>query len=74
MLIIKVKASTAFVDPAGISESDESHSDYEERRSLIAKTNSEAMLYIRYTMRWNTIRIISARKATKHEGKLYERR
>lgn len=41
-----VKASTAFVDPAGISESDESHSDYEKRRSLIAKTNSEAILYI----------------------------
>lgn len=69
-----VKASTAFADPAGISKFDDVHSSDEDRYKLLAKDASESLLCIIYTLRHNVIRIISARKATIFEGKLYENR
>jgi len=53
------EASTVFGDPLSITIDDQDHSDYEKR--FVIHTDNEG-----------TIRIISARKATKRERSLYE--
>lgn len=52
---------------------DKLHSAKEERFILLGKTNKERLLYAVYTIRKNTIRIISARDADRKEEKLYEK-
>jgi uncharacterized DUF497 family protein len=64
-------AVRAFLDPLAIDLADESHED---RWILIGLTLPERLLYVVYTERVATgrTRIISARKATRHEKKAYE--
>lgn len=66
-----VKASTAFADPAEITVFDSQHSEDEDRFTMLGKNDADVLLRISFTMRGDTVRLISARKATKSEEKLY---
>ena len=67
-------AATAFFDPHAEIYDDEKHSQGEERFVLIGKSENERLLTVCHCYRGEddaTTRIISARKATKHENNLY---
>ena len=66
------EASTAFKDTLSLTIYDPLHSDDEHRQILIGSSYQNRMLVIVYTERGDKIRIISARKATKHERNQYE--
>ncbi|HNQ95472.1 MAG: BrnT family toxin [Anaerolineales bacterium] len=66
------EASSVFDDPMFITVLDDEHSDDEERYITIGISNKTRLLLVAHTERDNRIRIISARKATKHEEKFYE--
>jgi uncharacterized DUF497 family protein len=65
-------ASAAFFDPFLVTNADTEHSENEERANLIAKMPEGRLIHVTYTIRGEIVRLISARKATKAEGKLYE--
>jgi uncharacterized DUF497 family protein len=70
------EAVSAFVDSLGLDWKDTLHSFNEERRKRLAKSSLDNILLIIYTVRRlrngkETIRIISARKASKKERKAY---
>jgi len=64
-------ARTAFDDPAGLDITDTRRDYGEERFNLIAQSHDNIMLFVTYTERETGIRIISARRASKLEVKLY---
>ncbi|MCL4870040.1 MAG: BrnT family toxin [Anaerolineae bacterium] len=66
------EAQTIFDDPQLIAFLDEEHSVNEERIITIGLSNQHRLLMVAYTERNGRIRIISARKATKHEEKFYD--
>lgn len=65
------EASTIFDDPQFISFLDEEHSADEERYITIGLSIKRRLLMAAHTEREERIRIISARKATKHEENFY---
>lgn len=72
------EATTAFADTQGLEWEDIQHSLGEERRKRLAKSNLNNVLLIVYTVRRfkngkETVRIISARLASKKERKAYGR-
>jgi uncharacterized DUF497 family protein len=68
------EAAEVFNDPDAVEFYDTFHSADETRFSLIG-FSSRRLLFVVYTVRLrNTIRIISARKTTEAERKIYERR
>ena len=70
------EAATAFLDPNGLDGEDLEHSEFEARRLRLAKSRSNRVLLIAYTVgRRNheeITRIISARRASRKERKGYE--
>lgn len=66
------EAKTVFDDPLYIDFYDPDHSEAEERYLIVGRSNQEKLLIVSYTERENSIRIISARKVTKAERKVYE--
>ena len=62
-------AAAVFDDPNRKEWYDVAHSLTEERYVTIGKVRD--ILFVVYTMRWERIRIISARKATPYERRLY---
>lgn len=71
------RAGTIFRDPHAISIFDDEHSQKEERWITIGRDNDGILLVVSHTFREIdktscSIRIISARKATKRETKQYE--
>ena len=66
------EASSVFNDPMFITLLDDEHSDEEERFITIGLSNKNRLVMIAHAERENRIRIISARKATKHEEKFYK--
>ncbi len=66
------EASTAFGDPLSITIEDPHHSKNENRLILIGKSELFSTLVVVHIEKRETIRIISARKATNKEKKLYE--
>jgi len=71
------RAATVFLDPFAISLFDEKHSRDEDRWITMGKDNNEVILVVAHTFEKGesksfTIRIISARKATKRERHQYE--
>ena len=62
-------AARVFLDDSRLDYFDESHSDDEERYITIGMVN--AVLFVVYTERADTTRLISARKATKREKEIY---
>jgi len=66
------EATTAFADELSITIDDPIHSEDEDRLILIGKSKGFKTLIVIHVERRESIRIISARKATKHEQKFYE--
>lgn len=65
-------AATVFADDYRLEIPDEEHSEYEERYKVIGKLNNAiTIVLVVYTPREGRIRIISARKATLQERKIY---
>lgn len=63
-------ATRVFEDPFAIEFLDD-RGDYGEERFVIIGLVDAQVLYVAYTERDDAIRIISARRATKHEQKAY---
>lgn len=59
-------AMKVFKDAFAVERSDD-RGDYDEERSILIGTAEGALLTVIYTERHGSIRIISARRATKHE-------
>ena len=66
------EASTSFKDTLSLTIYDPLHSDEEDRFVLIGNSYKNRLLAVVHTEREDKIRIISARKATKHERSQYE--
>ena len=65
-------AAHVFQDENRIEFFDEAHSEYEDRYITIGQINGIAIIVtVVYTERENAIRLISARKATNHERRMY---
>jgi len=67
------EAITVFLDPFSITIADPNHSVDEQRYIDIGSSDKGRVLVVVYTERLSNIRIISCRKATPSERKLYEK-
>lgn len=65
------EARSCFYDPQQIAFYDPDHSEDEDRELLIGHSNQGRLLIVSYTLRRPVIRLISARKATRREAKIY---
>ena len=65
------EAKTCFHDPEQIAFYDPEHSEDEDRELLIGHSSQGHLLIISYTLREPVIRLISARKTTRREAKIY---
>jgi uncharacterized DUF497 family protein len=65
-------ASEAFDDPFSLTIPDPDHSRSEERHVLIGCTRAGEILVVVHALRGETIRLISARRATATERTAYE--
>ena len=68
------EAATIFHDPFSITKPDPDHSVEEERYIDIGCSSEGRLLMVVYTERGNDIRIISCRRATTAEKKVYNGR
>ncbi len=66
------EAKTVFNDPLSITIADPEHSSGEDRYVDIGLSAKGQLLVVVYTERGTNIRIISCRKATKSEQRMYE--
>ena len=67
------EGATAFADPLGHLVADPRHSRGEERFVLLATSQRSRLLAVMFTERGPaTVRLISARRATRHERQVYE--
>lgn len=66
------EAQTVFLDPLALEVPDPEHSMQEERLLLVGRSYHQRLLTVAFTERGDTIRIISARVATRQERKIYE--
>lgn len=66
------EATTVFIDPFSMTVPDPDHSVDEQRHIDIGSSDNGRVLVVVYTERGSSIRIISCRKATSLERKLYE--
>jgi hypothetical protein len=67
------EAQTVFDDPFAVIFDDEAHSAQELREIIIGHSTRNRLLLVSFTERANTIRIISARRATHREERDYEK-
>ena len=65
------EAALVFLDPNRI-ESEDTRDDYGEGRFQVIGAAAERIIFVVYTERSERIRLISARRATRNEGKSYE--
>jgi len=68
------EAVSCFYDPQQIAFYDPDHSEDEDREILIAHSSQGQLLVVVYTLRKDTIRIISVRRVTRQESKDYAQR
>lgn len=66
------EAATVFGDPLAYTFADPDHSIGEERMLTIGVSQVSRVLLVVHTEVIDAIRIISARKATRHERQIYE--
>jgi uncharacterized DUF497 family protein len=66
------EAATALSDPMAATGADPDHSASEERYVTFGVSGKGRLIVVSHTEKDETIRIISARKASKGERKLYE--
>ena len=64
---------TVFTDPFSITIHDPEHSSDEQRYIDIGSSDKRRVLVVVYAERGSNIRIISCRRATRSERKLYEK-
>ena len=69
------EAATVFFDDRAVEFYDDDHSEWEDRMLLLGLISRLRLLLVchRYRESESVIRIVSARKATKNEAKLYGR-
>ena len=65
-------AATVFQDSLSLTGADPDHSLSEDRFVTFGVSSAGRLLVVSYTERGSTIRIVSARRATRSERKLYE--
>jgi uncharacterized DUF497 family protein len=66
------EALTVFADPLARIHGDPDHSGSELRELIVGHSARGRLLLVSFTERGNDVRIISARKATRHERSDYE--
>lgn len=66
------EAATAFGDPLALTVDDPDHSAEEYRFLLLGRSEGDRLLVVSHTERSETLRIISARPATRRELEAYE--
>lgn len=66
------EALTAFADPLAVIFDDEDHSIKEQREIIIGHSAKERLLVVCFTGQGESVRIFSAREATRRERKEYE--
>ena len=66
------EAATAFSDPLSITIADPDHSEAEERFILIGRSRRDHLVVVAHVERGETIRLISARPASRRERDRYE--
>ena len=66
------EAGSVLEDPLSTTYPDEAHSEEETRFLTIGASHRGRILVVAHTERNNTIRIISARRATRREREFYE--
>ena len=66
------EAVTVFGDRQAITFADTDHSEIEDRSRTYGLSSTGRLLVVVHTERKNTVRIISARKATKYEKTIYD--
>ena len=66
------EAASVFADPSALTFLDIDHSDAEDRSRTYGLSINGIVLVVVHTERGDTIRLISARKATKNEKNIYE--
>lgn len=66
-------AATAFADPLSVTVPDPRHSGEEERFALLGRSHRGRLLVVIHTERGESVRLISAREATRRERSDYER-
>jgi uncharacterized DUF497 family protein len=67
------EAAMVFGDKRAITFYDEMHSDRERRFLTMGMSDKGRVLVVSHTVAGEQVRIISARKATRHERNLYEK-
>ena len=66
------EAATVFGDPLALTYPDPDHSLLEQRFITVGMSSAGRVLIVAHAERRESIRIISARKATQHEREQYE--
>ena len=66
------EAVTVFRDPLAKIFDDEEHSSDEQREIIIGRSINERLLVVCFTSQGESVRIFSARRATRRERKDYE--
>lgn len=66
------EAATVFGDPLALTFHDPDHSVGEKRWLTFGVSQTDRLLVVVHTERGRSIRIISARRATRHERGIYE--
>lgn len=66
------ETTTVFTDPFSMTIHDPAHSADEERHIDIGRSDKGRVLVVVYTERGSNIRLVSCRKATSSERRLYE--
>ena len=66
------EAATAFGDPLSITIADPDHSVAEQRFILIGRSRNDHLVVVAHMERGDTIRLISARPASRRERDRYE--
>ena len=67
------EAQAVFDDQLYVDFYDPDHSDHEKRFLCFGRSKAGRLLVVSYTERSNSVRLISAREATRRERKDYER-
>jgi uncharacterized DUF497 family protein len=67
------EASTLFEDPFYLVFADPDHSDDEERFIIVGESTEHRLLVVSYSESLDTVRLISARAATRSERESYEK-
>lgn len=66
------EALSVFGDALALTFADTDHLDLEDRSRTYGRSNKGRLLVVVHTERRNSVRVISARKATRHEKSIYE--